>query len=111
MSDTQVEDIRDKIFDNESKLARVEAILERVAVNQDKMADSMGQISASLVKQEVILEKLMTLESNSKGSFERVHLKIDKLEKYVKEIEEKVQYPGEIKVNVIRESRAVEFAK
>jgi ribonuclease Y len=28
-----------------------------------------------------------------------------------KEIEEKVNYPGEIKVNVIRESRAVEFAK
>lgn len=28
-----------------------------------------------------------------------------------KEIEEKVQYPGEIKVNVIRESRAVQFAK
>jgi len=28
-----------------------------------------------------------------------------------KDIEEKVQYPGEIKVNVIRESRAVEFAK
>jgi len=28
-----------------------------------------------------------------------------------KEIEERVQYPGEIKVNVIRESRAVEFAK
>jgi len=28
-----------------------------------------------------------------------------------KEVEEKVQYPGEIKVNVIRESRAVEFAK
>ena len=28
-----------------------------------------------------------------------------------KEIEEKVQYPGEIKVNVIREVRAIEFAK
>ena len=28
-----------------------------------------------------------------------------------KEIEERVQYPGDIKVNVIRESRAVEFAK
>ena len=28
-----------------------------------------------------------------------------------KEIEEKVQYPGEIKVNVIRESRSVEYAK
>ena len=28
-----------------------------------------------------------------------------------KEIEDKVSYPGEVKVNVIRESRAVEFAK
>jgi ribonuclease Y len=28
-----------------------------------------------------------------------------------KEIQEKVSYPGEVKVNVIRESRAVEFAK
>jgi ribonucrease Y len=28
-----------------------------------------------------------------------------------KEIEDRVQYPGDIKVNVIRESRAVEFAK
>jgi ribonuclease Y len=28
-----------------------------------------------------------------------------------KEIEERVQYPGDIKVNVIRESRAVEFAR
>ncbi len=28
-----------------------------------------------------------------------------------KEIEERVQYPGEIKVNVIRESRAIEYAK
>ena len=28
-----------------------------------------------------------------------------------KEIEEKVQYPGEIKVNVIRESRSIEYAK
>jgi len=28
-----------------------------------------------------------------------------------KKIEEQVNYPGEIKVNVIRESRAVEFAK
>ncbi|MBD3796364.1 MAG: ribonuclease Y, partial [Campylobacterales bacterium] len=27
------------------------------------------------------------------------------------QIEERVQYPGEIKVNVIRESRAVEYAK
>jgi len=28
-----------------------------------------------------------------------------------KKIEDKVQYPGEIKVNVIRETRAVNYAK
>ena len=28
-----------------------------------------------------------------------------------KEIEEELQYPGQIKVNVIRESRAIDYAK
>ncbi|GHV59983.1 hypothetical protein FACS1894103_4500 [Campylobacterota bacterium] len=43
--------------------------------------------------------------------------KIDDKEMYLmsrdiaSEIEQKVQYPGEIKVSVIRESRAVEFAR
>lgn len=69
--------VSQKLYDHESKLAKVETILERVALNQDKMAEAVSQISSSIVKQELILEKLSFLETNSKGSFERIHLRID----------------------------------
>lgn len=72
--------IEKKLYEHESKLAKVETILERVAVNQDKMAEAVTQISSSILKQELILEKLSSLETTSKGSFERVHYRIDKLD-------------------------------
>lgn len=75
-----MDDIVERLYDHESKLAKVETILERVALNQDKMADAVSQISNSIVKQELILEKLSFLETNSKGSFERIHLRIDAVE-------------------------------
>lgn len=72
--------IEKKLYEHESKLAKVETILERVAVNQDKMAEAVTQISSSILKQELILEKLSSLETTSKGSFERVHFRIDSLD-------------------------------
>ena len=74
-----MDDIVEKLYEHESKLTKVETILERVALNQDKMADAVTQISSSIIKQELILEKLSSLETNSKGSFERVHSRIDAL--------------------------------
>lgn len=76
-----MDDIVEKLYEHESKLTKVETILERVAMNQDKMADAVTQISSSIIKQELILEKLSSLETNSKGSFERVHSRIDTLGK------------------------------
>ena len=76
-----MEDIVGKLYEHESKLTKVETILERVAMNQDKMAEAVTQISSSILKQELILEKLSSLETNSKGSFERVHSRIDSLDK------------------------------
>jgi hypothetical protein len=74
-----MDDVREKLYEHESKLTKVETILERVAMNQDKMADAVTQISSSIIKQELILEKLSSLETNSKGSFERIHSRIDAL--------------------------------
>lgn len=75
-----MDDIVGKLYEHESKLTKVETILERVAMNQDKMAEAVTQISSSILKQELILEKLSSLETNSKGSFERVHSRIDALD-------------------------------
>lgn len=71
--------LEQKLYEHESKLVKVETILERVAINQDKMAEVVAQISTSIIKQELILEKLSHLETNSKGSFERVHNRVDKV--------------------------------
>lgn len=86
------EHIELKLYEHESKLVKVETILERVAINQDKMAEAVAQISNSILKQELILEKLSHLETNAKGSFERVHSRIDKVCAQVHETNVKVEH-------------------
>lgn len=86
------EHIELKLYEHESKLVKVETILERVAINQDKMAEAVAQISNSILKQELILEKLSHLETNSKGSFERVHARIDKVCTQVHESSTKTEH-------------------
>ena len=69
--------LHSRINEHESKLVRVETILERVALNQDSMAESLKAITESMGKQELILEKLAHLEENTKGSINRIHSRID----------------------------------
>lgn len=74
------DDLHTKVTEHESKLVRVEVILERVASNQDQMADAVRTITDSMVKQELLLEKLTNLEANTKDSIGRVHKRIDSVE-------------------------------
>lgn len=100
------DNIEQKLYEHESKLVKVETILERVAVNQDKMAEAVAQISTSIIKQELILEKLSHLETNSKGSFERVHSRIDRLDNENKYLSAKIEHSDatllDIKGNINR---------
>lgn len=101
--------LEQKLYEHESKLVKVETILERVAINQDKMAEAMTQISASVIKQELILEKLSNLEANAKGSFERVHSRIDKVCTDIREMSVKLEHSEstvcDIKSNIVRLER------
>lgn len=69
--------LQHKVDKHETKLVKIETILERVAVNQDHMAESLSSISTSISKQELLLEKLTNLESNTKDSINRIHKRID----------------------------------
>lgn len=108
--DNNVDDrLEKKLYEHESKLVKVETILERVAINQDKMAEAVAQISTSIIKQELILEKLSHLETNAKGSFERVHNRIDKVCTDILEMSVKLEHSEsaiyDIKSNVVRLER------
>mgnify|MGYP000745984200 CR=1 FL=1 len=76
--------IHDKVEKHETKLVRIETILERVATNQDKMAEALSSISDSILKQELLLEKLTNLEENTKISINRVHKRIDSVDEKMK---------------------------
>jgi len=69
--------LQHKVDKHETKLVKIETILERVAVNQDHMAESLASISTSISKQELLLEKLTNLEANTKDSINRIHKRID----------------------------------
>ena len=69
--------LHSRVEKHEAKLVKIETILERVAVNQDKMAESLSSISTSISKQELLLEKLTNLETNTKDSINRIHKRID----------------------------------
>ena len=86
--------LHNRINEHESKLVKVETILERVALNQDSMAESLAAITKSMGKQELILEKLANLEENTKGSINRLHARLDRetdeRSSKVKQIEESI---------------------
>lgn len=72
-----MDDVKERVLDHDKKLVKIETILERVATNQDSLTQSMRDISKSMQKQELLLEKLTNLEINTKESINRLHKRID----------------------------------
>lgn len=72
-----MQEIESRVSSHETKLVKIETILERVANNQDSLTESMAEISKSMQKQELLFEKLVNLETNTKSSIDRLHKRID----------------------------------
>lgn len=83
----------------------LESFLKRVTEIEEIATDHLG------VKQAYAINAGREVRVLANASLVNDDESILLAKEIAKEIEERVQYPGEIKVNVIRESRAVEFAK
>ena len=76
--------MENKIVEHDLQLVKIETVLERVARNQDKLStsqektnDTISSIAISIQKQELLLEKITNLETNTKDSFKRAYETMD----------------------------------
>lgn len=73
------DEVQEKVQKHDIQLAKMEISLTNLAASTERIATSM-------IKQEVILEKLTAMKSASDESFKRVHHRIDTNENDIKEI-------------------------
>lgn len=76
------EKLKDRVDSHENKLTKIETVVVGLSKTQDKMADGLTSIALSLQKQEVIYEKFINLEVNTKDEFNRVYTKIEEHKEY-----------------------------
>lgn len=75
-----METVENQVKEHESKLAKIEVILESIAENQKATSETMKELGKSMSKQEVLLEKITNLKDNTDSSINRVHRRIDAME-------------------------------
>ena len=63
--------------DVKERVIKLEVIQERITDNQESLTQSMREISKSMQKQELLFEKLISLETAITDKFKVVHKRID----------------------------------
>lgn len=76
-----MESIEEKVMEHDFAIKDIAKSIHDLSNNSKEANCKLGQIAESMGKQELILEKLANLEVNSKDSINRVHEKINKVEK------------------------------
>ena len=76
-----MESIEEKVMEHDFAIKDIAKSIHDLSDSSKEANKKLGQIAESMGKQELILEKLANLEINSKDSINRVHEKINKVEK------------------------------
>lgn len=86
-----MEQVKEKLIEHDYAInAMVKSIQELSDTTKDSNT-KLGDIARSMGKQELILEKLANLEGNTKDSMNRVHNRIDKVEKQAEDNRTKME--------------------
>jgi len=70
-------ELKERVDRHENKLTKIETVVVNLSKTQDKMADGLTSIAESLQKQDVLYEKFINAEINTKDEFNRVYEKIE----------------------------------
>jgi chromosome segregation ATPase len=73
-------DIESRVNSHDNSLTLLTKGLESLADTTKEHGQKLDRMIEIMGKQEVLLEKFANLEANSKGSFERLHRRIDHVE-------------------------------
>ena len=86
-----MEQVKEKLIEHDYAInAMVKSIQELSDTTKDSNT-KLGDIARSMGKQELILEKLANLEGNTKDSMNRVHSRIDRVEKQAEDNRTKME--------------------
>jgi len=98
-----VEAVKEKLIEHDYAIKQIATSMHDIAENAKESNSKLGVIAESMTKQEVILEKLANLETNSKESINRVHKRIDLVESEVKKYSERGEAKGCTALQLLQE--------
>jgi len=98
-----MDEIREKVTEHDYAIKNIADSIHELSETSKDSNSRLGEIAKSMGKQELILEKLTNLEGNTKESINRVHSRIDGLEKEVVSYKDKGEDGGCSALKLLKE--------
>lgn len=97
----------DKVQEHEFTIRELKNLMGMMSNSVNTLTIDVKALSASVGKQEIILEKLANLKDEYKGSFDSIHGRIDKTEKENQALRDELQRVNETKAELVTKCKGL----